>query len=101
MAGNTGLFEFFTVQVAAMTNLASGAAMLAPQNIPGIDVVVKRGRFPQLDTMAGFALLAVLAFVTFGTVIVFFVTTHTSARRIFVIVGFMTGVTFCIGMLIE
>lgn len=101
MAGNAGLAQFDPIQMAGVAEVAGRRAMLSTQDIFGIDVMVKEGRFPQFGTMAGFALLAILTFVALGAVIIFLVTTDTSARRILVVVGLVTGFTFHIGMLVQ
>ena len=76
--------QFDAVQRLFMAGRAGCRTVLAVQVIWGIDIMVKSGWFPVLDTVTGFAFVAKLALVAFGAFVVFFVATDAGARGVFV-----------------
>ena len=98
VTSETGLTQLDPIQVARVTDTASGRAVLATQDILGINVMVEAAAFPVVNTMTGFAFLAKEPLVAFRIVILL-VAADAGARCIFVVAGFVTPVTLHAGML--
>jgi hypothetical protein len=85
MARKTLLAQFFTVWVSGMAILTYSIAVLSPQGVLGIHVVVEGTALPLLGAMACFTLFAKLPFVAL-LVIILAMAGVAIARRFLVVV---------------
>lgn len=99
MASMAVLTQLDPVNVAAMARRAQRAAVLAAQNVFGVNVMVEAGGLPQVDAMTGLAFFTQQTFMAFVAVIVLLVAADAGARGFLVIGYLVTGSTLHVKVL--
>jgi hypothetical protein len=100
MAGMAILAQLDPVKVAGVATGAGRCAVLAAQDILGIDVVVEVDCFPYIHTMTGLTFFTEKTFVALGAVILFFVAADAGTRCLLVVGSFVlvtaNALGFCV-----